>query len=107
MNWAKSAMRGGRSSTVRIEIAKAGRYGIEQRAEDPRPRHLEIRPECALRPPALIGNRRQGQRDRPVGEVGPITDIANAVQCDRALRAENLFFAVGAELPRGKAAAGR
>ena len=68
---------------------------------------LELLPQLPLGAPMLLGNRRQCQKNRAVGEIGPADDILDAIEKDRPRRLKEHLVGVGVQLAQPKACAGR
>ena len=104
---AKSAMRGSRSSRTRGNALQAMHRRIEERAQNLRPRELELPPERLLRTALRFGDRVKRQQDGAVGEIGPGDDILDAVENDRPGGRKQHLVLIGVELADREGAAAR
>jgi len=59
---------------------------IQQSTEDAGPRSLEIAPEFVFRTALLLPNRRQGQENTAVGQIGAANHVFDAIHQERARR---------------------
>jgi hypothetical protein len=80
---------------------------IEEDTQNTRLRDFELAPKLAPRTSLRLANGRQGQKNRPVGQIRPADHLLDAVQQDGARRFKQDLLIVSVELPGGEAAAGR
>ncbi|HZU95563.1 MAG TPA: hypothetical protein VFF73_02565, partial [Planctomycetota bacterium] len=82
-------------------------HAVQEDAQDPRARRFESGLELGLGSPLSLGDRRNGEHDRSVGEVVTIRERRDSVQDHGPSHVDHGLVVVRVELALSEAATGR